>query len=93
MKLFNRGWMGSGREIVAYQYHLQGFSPIKTPHLHLGSVLGCEGVTNLHLPTGRIALEDILEFAIRELHAQPTPEDWAKLLQKTRDDYRANKTW
>ena len=56
-------------EIVAYHWHPAGESDVTRPHVHLG--IGAKikhlGLLRAHLPTNRIAAEDFLLLAIRDL--------------------------
>jgi hypothetical protein len=70
------------REIVAYHWHPEGRSPIVTPHLHLGpgAAVGRLELTRGHLPTGRIGVSTLLQFAIRDLGVRPLRDDWVAIL-------------
>jgi hypothetical protein len=73
-----------GREIVAYHWHpMTGPSTMKAPHLHLGpaAVVGHKMLARAHLPTGVVALQDILVLAISELGVKPRRRDWARILR------------
>jgi hypothetical protein len=49
-----------GEEIIGYHWHPQK-SPMKYPHFHLhkGTKAAHKVMANAHLPTGRIAIEDL----------------------------------
>jgi hypothetical protein len=66
--------------LSAYHWHPAGRSPIVLPHLHLGGDVARPKFTTVHLPTGRIALEEVLRFAITELDVRPLRGDWATVL-------------
>jgi len=80
------------REIIAYHWHPGQGSNIVYPHLHLGAGLGADLdiLEKTHIPTGRIALEDVLRFAILELGVEPQREDWAEVLAETRAAFEAS---
>jgi hypothetical protein len=42
--------------------------------------IGKRGGGKVHLPTGFVAIEDIVTLAIRELRAEPLREDWQALI-------------
>ena len=65
----------SGSELLAYHWHPRRRSPIVRPHLHLGPAL---------VPTGPIALHDVLRLAITDFGVLPRRPDWDTLLQRTR---------
>ncbi len=63
-----------GQEIAGYHWHPDGVSPVKFPHLHLGSAarIGMEELTRkAHFPTGRVAFEDVVEFLIATFGVEP----------------------
>lgn len=86
-------------EIVVYDWAPTGPSPVRTPHLHVpaagsivlkqraGSPLAQRRtfLGSLHLPTGRIALEDIVVLLIREFAAVPRRSDWDEVLTANRE--------
>jgi hypothetical protein len=83
-------------EIVVYDWALAGISPVRRPHLHFPVARAIHlqqrhGDTqktylgNLHFPTGRIALEDIVELLIREFHVDPRRADWEAVLARNRE--------
>lgn len=69
-------------ELLAYHWHPRGKSPVIEPHLHVRAhiQIGERWLGKVHLPTGSIALEDIVTLAIQELGAEPLRDDWAALL-------------
>lgn len=92
-------------EIVVYDWAPTGISPIRTPHLHLpaartiilsqrpGSRLEQHKtyLGDLHFPTGRIHLEDIVEFPIREFQTDTLRDDWEEVLRANRE--AQNRGW
>jgi len=73
-------------EFVAYQWDPYGRSPITWPHVHLGPALGAvpRRFLRAHLPTGQVALQDVLHVAIADLGVAPRRPDWALVLERTR---------
>ena len=71
------------REIVAYHWHPEGMSHVTTPHLHLGPAaeVGWRPLARAHLPTGRIALEEVLRLAIEAFGARALRPDWDAVLR------------
>jgi hypothetical protein len=69
-----------GRELVVYQWHATGPSPVVWPHLHLGSRLLRPELERpfgaAHLPTERVAVTAVLRAAIEDLGVEPLREDW-----------------
>lgn len=87
-----------GRELVIYDWHPTGPSPVTTPHLHVpaaGAVTLAQRsgtpradartyLGSLHsLPTGQIRLTMIVERLIREFRADPVRPDWEQVLRAT----------
>lgn len=81
-------------EILIYDWAPNGPSPVRTPHLHVpaaGSIILAQRTDSplahkrtflgsLHLPTGQIVLEDIVELLIREFQVVPRHPDWEEVL-------------
>lgn len=82
-----------GNEIVAYHWHPS--SGVSFPHLHLlaGSRIGREELQKAHLPTGRIAIEQVLRFAIAEFNTVPLRADWSDVLAETEAGFEAQRSW
>jgi hypothetical protein len=69
-------------ELLAFHWHPRGKSPIVAPHLHVRANIqvGERWLGKVHLPTGYLAIEDIVRLVIQELSAEPLREDWEALL-------------
>lgn len=76
-------------EIVAYHWHPQ--SPITTPHVHFKS--GGVHIGRAHLPTGRISIESVVEFLIRDLGVKPKRQDWEDIVTRNRDLFEQYRSW
>ncbi len=88
----------SRREIVAFHRAPDGIGTVRTPHAHLsaaapivlpqrpGSPLAQTKahLGRLHLPTGLIAVEDVVELLIRDFAAVPLRPDWREVLDHNR---------
>lgn len=85
----------SAQEIVAYHWHPGTSSGITHPHLHIGTGIGTSPglLDKTHIPTGRVALEDVLRFAILELGIEPQREDWREVLDETQAAFEERRTW
>lgn len=83
------------RELLVYHWHPRGASPYIKPHLHIGpgAEVGFAPLQGAHVPTGRIALEEVLRLAITEFGARPRREDWDEVLERTQAGYEAWRTW
>lgn len=88
-----------GRRAFAYHWHPLGTeaTAVRYPHVHVGkavssTILG-KPVTELHFPSGRVSLEEVLTFAVNELHVEPLRDDFAVVLERTRRDFLAKRSW
>ena len=84
-----------GQEILAFHWHPRGRSSVTSPHLHIGPGAGVQypRLRGAHIPTGRVALEDVLRLAIRELGVEPLRRDWADVLDRTQRAFEQWRTW
>jgi hypothetical protein len=65
-------------------------STVRWPHLHLppGSAYRSK-----HVPTGRVALEDVLLFAINDMNAEPAHNRALEILQEVVGRHKEHRTW
>ena len=79
---------GEGREVL-FHWHPQGLSTVTFPHLHFraGGQIGGTDLGQVHFPTGRVALEDVLRLAIQELRVSPQRTEWAEVLDSGQAAY------
>lgn len=87
-----------GGEIVVFHWEPDGRSPVGTPHLHVpaagpvilpqpdGSrVAGAKThLSKLHLPTGRIGIEEIVELLVADFNVDPLLPNWREVLTGAR---------
>ena len=85
----------AGQDLVAYDWHPTGSSPILTPHLHIPAARTVvmaqrDGSPTagarthlgaLHFPTGHTETETIVDMHIREFRVDPIRSDWERVLQ------------
>jgi hypothetical protein len=83
-------------EVVAFHWegHNSGAAPFA--HLHLGHanvssapLLGPKA----HIPTGRVAIEDVVYFLIEDLGVKPLKPDWKEVLARVRQQFMNYKSW
>lgn len=69
-------------EVVAFHWHPEPEQLVRFPHVHLGYGAGDlqHGLDKAHIPTGQLAIADIIRFAITELGVEPLRVDWEELL-------------
>jgi len=84
-----------GGEILSFQWHPSGEGTIPYPHLHLGDAaeIGLLELQKVHIPTGRVALEHFLRFAIETFKLRLRRSDWRDVLFGTRRRYEQWRTW
>ncbi len=85
-----------GREVLVYHWHPDAHSPVTFPHVHVGStVLRAGGVLDNkdHLPTGRVALQQVIRLAIADFGAKPIRADWRETLDQTEAVFRQERSW
>jgi hypothetical protein len=84
------------QEVAAFHWegHENGSAPFA--HLHLGYA-NAKNLPHLgpkaHIPTGRVAFEDVIYFLISELGVHPLKEDWRNVLATVRKPFMDYKTW
>lgn len=97
-----------GREVLAYHWHPEdplqpsGRSKVQSPHIHLSDtiapiVLGKDydpfPLAEMHIRTGRVLLEDVVEFLIDECGVHPLTDGWRDIVDKNRRRVLAERTW
>ncbi len=78
-------------ELLAWHWQPEGG---QGPHMHVGRAhprLGELG--RLHVPSGRVALEEVLLFAIDDLGVVPARPDAAEVLDETLERFRRYRSW
>jgi hypothetical protein len=53
----------------------------------------CPEFHRLHLPTRRIALEDVIGLLIEQFQVTPARADWSRVLQRSRERFEVTRTW
>jgi hypothetical protein len=81
-------------EILSYHWHPENEED-RDPHLHLkkGAMIGREELQRAHLPTGRVAIERVILFVIREFGVRPMRPDWEEILLTNVDLFERYRTW
>jgi hypothetical protein len=84
-----------GPEVLAFHWHPAGpGANIPFPHLHLGRALGAIDIDpKAHVPTGRVSLEAVVAFLIRELGVRPLRPDWESVLAANQAAFDTTRTW
>jgi hypothetical protein len=76
-------------EIFSYQWHPH--SEVTIPHVHFKK--GEERIRRVHLPTGRVSIESVAEFLIRDMGVRPGRPDWEKVINRNRELFEKNRSW
>lgn len=68
--------------------------PFPDPHIHVRAKdQRFDDLHKKHIPTGRIAFEDVLEFLFRDCKVRPARDDWKEVFVETKKLFDANKSW
>lgn len=62
-------------------------------HLHVGAVHEDRDLHKLHLPTGRVAFEEVLSLLLDEFEVHPARDDFLDVLAGTRLRFETFRTW
>lgn len=86
------------KELIGFHYHPElDDDPIIHPHIHVYADADQRfaefNLHKRHIPSGRVALEDVLEWLIVEMQVKPRQSNWQKVLQLTRRKFKQNCTW
>lgn len=65
-------------ELFGWHWHPVGLSWCQSPHLH------APGEDGDHVPTGRVAFEQVVRWLIEELDVSPLRHDWADVFGRQR---------
>ena len=85
---------GKPPRMLTYQWHPRPDARFNYPHVHLGPASGAHGhLRNTHIPTGRVALEDVIRYAISQLGARALREDWMDVLAHTQGRFESYQSW
>jgi hypothetical protein len=80
------------KSIVAYDWHPG--RERDAPHLHVDCGIKSPYFHHkVHLPTGRVSLEEVLRMAIEDLDVKPRRSDWDAVLRRTQARYEKFRTW
>jgi hypothetical protein len=86
----------NAEEIIGYHWHPEGQSNIRFPHFHIGPAveIGMEELKHkTHLPTGRVAFEDVVELLITNFGIKPDRSNWQEVVNATKEKFTQYKAW
>ncbi len=86
----------ANERLIDWHYHRRNTNSFEA-HLHIrddvrGRATG-HTLVDLHVPTGRVPLEDVVRFAIQEQNVTAREAGWKNILDQTEATFRAKKTW
>ena len=86
------------KDLIGFHYHPDlDDDPVLYPHIHVyadaDKRFSFFNLHKRHIPSGRVALEDVIEWLIIELEIKPLREDWKEILQGTREKFKQSRTW
>jgi hypothetical protein len=83
----------AGEELLAFHWHPH-VGPTH-PHLHVAAAAkgALPHLHKRHVPTGRVALEDVLRFAIADLRAKPRRQNWKSVLARSQEGFNRGRSW
>ncbi len=81
-------------ELLGFHWHPE-IEAVPGPHLHLylAQRLGLVGLDRAHIPTPRVALEDVLGLLLGDLRVPARRTDWRAVLDETRARFVARRSW
>jgi hypothetical protein len=83
-------------EVALYHWHPGGTSTYEDPHVHVGPTqLHGEAIITkrMHLPSGRIAFEQVLTLMIREFGVEPRRDDHEAVIEDCFSRFAKWRTW
>jgi hypothetical protein len=94
-----------GRPIYGWHWHPGLGTDITYPHVHpylldvceedacAMEILNFRSMAKVHLPTGRVSLEGVVRFLIRDLGVQPRLSQYREILDHREAAFDAHRTW
>lgn len=77
-------------------FHWEPNSTVQYPHIHLGFAAKGHGLpidNKAHIPSGRVAIEDVVAFLIKDLGVKPLTDNWITVVGLSRGLFYKNKKW
>jgi len=86
------------KDLIGFHYHPElDDDPVMYPHIHVyadaDERFALFNLHKRHIPSGRVALEDVIEWLVVELQVKAIREDWQKILAETRQRFKETRTW
>lgn len=77
----------AGGEVLSWHWHPERDHWCVWPHLHADHDHGD------HVPTGRVAFEQIIRWLIEEHELESSRPDWSEVLDRNEQDWRSRRSW
>jgi hypothetical protein len=85
---------GDDAEVISWHWHPLTTPQRPDPHVHVrADHAGLPSLSGLHIPSGRVAFEEVALFLIADLGCTPVRDDWRDVLEDTLVRFRAYRTW
>ena len=89
---------GKQDDLVGFHYHPElDEDPVMYPHIHAYAKEDPRfkplNLHKRHIPSGRVALEDVIRWLIDELKVVPDRADWDDVLINAREIFKSNQSW
>lgn len=85
-----------GTESFLYHWHPSGRSLHTRPHAHIGNALLVPDAVitrKEHVPTGRVALEHVIQFLLQAYEVVPSRQDYERVLEDSLARFERWRTW
>ena len=85
--------IGPEGELLAYHWHPE--IGVRFPHLHVyvNQHPDAPRLPHWHVPTARVALEDVLTLVLRDVKARPREPHWWRVLRDTKETFVQSRSW
>jgi hypothetical protein len=82
-------------ERALFAYHWHPDLAIEHPHLHVPVAVHAAAprLAKVHLPTARIALEDVLVLLLAEFRVRGRDTNWRAVLARTKTSFLTGRSW
>lgn len=88
----------NGKDLLGFHFHPDlTEDPVLYPHIHTYAkqdprFLSLE-LQRKHIPSGRVALEDVIRWLISEMNVKPRRKDWDDVLTKAKARFLEIRSW
>lgn len=96
-------WSAKDACLIGWHYHPElNENPVLYPHIKIfdkpteeqrAQGFQPHKLHNLHIPSGRVSLEEVVTFLISEMNVLPARTDWQRVLKETGERFERNKSW